>query len=332
MCKSDDMRNYEAVARELVRALRGKRSQAQLSRRLGYRSNVVFDWEAGRRFPTAAIALLLAKRTGIDVRSAVSRFARPSLGWPKTIDPASTEGVVRLLADLRGNASIAALSTATGASRFAVSRWLKGRTEPRLPDFLKLLEMSSLRLLDFVATLVDPKLLPSLQSEWVELVLARQLAYDMPWSHAVLRVLELEEYRRAPRHVAGFIAQKLGISREEESRCLELLRQGGQIRWQQRSYRVDEGRTVDTRADPVRSRALRAFWARVAADRLVAGKDGEFAFNLFGVSSADLEALRNLQRVYFQEIRSIVARSEPVEHVVLTNVQLIPLASSASAR
>ena len=45
--------DYETLAKELIRALRGKRSQVALSRRLRYGSNVVRTWEAGRRFPSA---------------------------------------------------------------------------------------------------------------------------------------------------------------------------------------------------------------------------------------------------------------------------------------
>jgi hypothetical protein len=48
---------------------------------------------------------------------------------------------------------------------------------------------------------------------------------------------------------------------------------------------------------------------------------------LCGVSNADLERLRELQRSYFLELRSIVARSAPVEQVVLVNLQLLPLSS-----
>ena len=333
MCKTDDaVRDYARISREFVRAVRARRSQAGLSRRLGYRSNVVCDWEAGRRFPTASTALRVAERTGIDVRSAIEKFTRPSDGWPRAVAPASPRGVVLLLNDLRGNASIVELAAATESSRFAISRWLKGHTEPRLPDFLKFVEKTSLRLLDFLATLVDVGQMPSLRVEWSQLELARDLAYTAPWSHAVLRVLELEEYRRSPHHVAGFVAERLGISRDEEERCLKLLVQAKHVYLENGCFRIDETRTVDTRRDPVRSRQLRAFWSHVAAERLTAGADGEFAFNLFGVSSADLERLRNLQRDYFLELRSIVARSTRVEHVVLTNIQLVPLTSPNAGR
>jgi transcriptional regulator with XRE-family HTH domain len=318
------MRDYPLLARELIRALRGRRSQAQASRRLGYASNVVFDWEAGRRFPTAAGTLRMARRCGIDVRAAATRFFRSDVA-PERVDLASRAGVAWLLNHLRGNVQLGELAAASGCSRFALSRWLKGRTEPRLPDFLKVLDAVSLRLLDFLAELVPLERIPSLQSEWQQLRLSRELAYDAPWSHAVLRALELQAYRQLARHPPGLIARWLGIPEAEEARCISLLLRSGQIRRTRRGYRVTEVRTVDTRSDPVRSRELRAFFGRVAADRLVAGADGDFSFNLFSVSSADLERLRALQHAYFQELRSIVARSEPPEHIVLTNIQLLPL-------
>ncbi len=149
--------------------------------------------------------------------------------------------------------------------------------------------------------------------------------YDVPWSHAVLRALELADYRRLEQHAPGWIASKLGISACEEERCLELLERSGQITRARGKLAVAEARTVDTRADPARSRQLRAFWIQVGTERFAAGADGEFAFNLFGVSSADLARIRQLQRAYFNELRSIVARSEPTEHVVLTNIQLLSL-------
>ena len=318
------MRDYATLSTELLRALRGKRSQAQLSRRLGFASNVVFDWESGRRQPTAAKALFLARRAGVDLPRAASTFLRGAP--PAKLD--SARGVMLLMRELRGTRSIAELAKALGRSRFVVSRWLQGATEPKLADFLAFVEHTTLRLLDFLATLVDVAALPSVRVQWRELSLARQLAYDVPWSHAVLRVLELEEYGRLPRHLPGWIADRLGISASEEARCLELLERSGQIHRERGRWQLAQVSTVDTRADPARSRELRAFWARTATERFAAGADGEFAFNLFGVSGVDLERIRQLQRAYFSELRGIVARSEPTERVVLLNLQILPLTAA----
>ena len=121
-------------------------------------------------------------------------YARPPV-WLSEVDIASPGGVAALLTDLKGSRSILEIAKATGHNRYTVSRWLKGEVEPRLPDFLCLLQAVSLRLLDFTAGLVDPAQLPSLAVPWRRLEAARRTAYDFPLSHAVLRALELEAYQ-----------------------------------------------------------------------------------------------------------------------------------------
>src|SRR3970282_797610 len=83
---------------------------------------------------------------------------RPLLGslpspprWLEGVDPASREGVARFLSLLRARIPIVDLAERSGRSRSPISRWLFGAAEPRLPDFLRLVEAASLRLLDFIA-------------------------------------------------------------------------------------------------------------------------------------------------------------------------------------
>ena len=75
MCETARM-DFELMASELVRALRGKRSQLAFSRRLGFRTNVVHTWEAQRRWPTASRSLAVAQRAGVDPKAALTRFYR----------------------------------------------------------------------------------------------------------------------------------------------------------------------------------------------------------------------------------------------------------------
>jgi hypothetical protein len=85
---------------------------------------------------------------------------------------------------------------------------------------------------------------------------------------------------------------------------------------------------LDTRRDPEAARKLRAWWVRQSATRIEAGCRG-LSYNLFGVSSKDLDRLRELQKAYLNELRTIVAQSEPVEHVVLGADLLLDLGERA---
>ncbi|MGC4069094.1 MAG: helix-turn-helix transcriptional regulator [Polyangiaceae bacterium] len=201
--------DYETLSSELIRVMRGRRSQTAFSRRLGYRSNVVYAWESGRAWPTASVFFDALNRLGRSVGEALSGFYRLPQEPDRLPQLTTPEGVARFLDDLRGNNSVVELAKATRRSRFAISRWLKGQAEPRLPDFLRLVEAASLRLLDFLACFVDPNELGSVKATWQVLESSRRAAYELPWSQAVLRVIELESYRTLSRHQPGFIADWL---------------------------------------------------------------------------------------------------------------------------
>ena len=316
--------DYKRIAADFLRALRGRRSQTAFCRRLGYKSNVAYTWESRRGFPTAARALQVARRVGVDLEASLRQFYRVAPAWLGKIDVATPDGVATLLADLRGHTSIAELAEITGRNRFAVARWLKGEAEPKLPEFLLLVECLSLRLIDLLETLVDPRSMPSIKQRWETLEVARRLAYDAPWTQAALRALELSEYQSLQIVPPGWIAERIGISVAEEQRCLELLEQAGQIRWRHGKWEIAEVLALDMRKDPDAAVRLRVWWGQVALGRVEQSRRG-MMYNLFGVSAQDLERLRELQKAYFNEVRSIVAQSEPVERVVLATVQLLDL-------
>jgi hypothetical protein len=149
----------------------------------------------------------------------------------------------------------------------------------------------------------------------------------LPWSHAVLRVLELRDYRDRRRSDA-FIADRLGIPPEEAQRCLKALAESRLIARRAGRWVVKQVLAVDTRRNPEAGRTLKAHWAGVGLQRLPqlepVGPD-LFSYNLFTVSEKDRERLRELHIAYFQELRRIVSGSQPAERVALVNLQLMRL-------
>lgn len=313
------------LARELLRELRGRRSQRALSRRLGFESNVIYRWEAGRSAPSAPEFFRLVELLGLSSAGVIDRFLHGKFQLPLGRSLVENEGVVLLLQHLRGESKVNDLATALGRSRFVMTRWLKGTTELPLPVLLAFIEATTLRLLEFLAALVDPSRLPSAGRRWALLEASRRAAYDHPWSHAVLRVIETRAYAELERHRRGFIAERIGISIEEEETCLQILLQAGQIRRRRGRFVVVETQTVDTRADPDKASRLQTFWLKAAFDRHQARSPGVYSYNLFSISEADHQRLLQLYHAFFNDMRRLVAASEPSERVVLFVTQVIPL-------
>jgi hypothetical protein len=70
--------DFQTVAVQLVRALRGPRSQTACNRRLGYTSNVLHAWETGARKPTMSDLWRLAALARVDVDGALRSILRKS--------------------------------------------------------------------------------------------------------------------------------------------------------------------------------------------------------------------------------------------------------------
>lgn len=320
----------ERVAREVLRALRGPRSQVQLARRLGYSSNPVAEWEGGRRWPTAAEVLRICRLTGVDVEGSVARFHPQAAA---AFGPAEAPQVGAWLAALHGDRSIADLARQVGQSRSTVSRWLAGHTAVRWPDFLEVVDAITGRLPDLVAEWVPIAAVPSLQARFEQGQHARRLLFDHPWATAILACLQTTRFAGAPTPSAAAVAEALGLDEAVVQRCLEALEVAGVWVHEGGRYRELPGRLiVDTLAIPGGPDRLRRHWAAVAMERLATrGPDDQYGYAVFSVSREDLERLRELHRAYYRQVRAIVAASAPTDVVAVLNLQLIELRGPPSA-
>lgn len=317
--------DHALLAAELARALRGRRSQPALSRRLGFTSNVVYAWESGRRAAAASVFFRLAALGKIDVAAALAGFAGDA--GLRGLDFGSPSASAQLLRALRADRPLSEIARAVDADRTTVARWFEGETEPRLPELLRYVDATTQRLLEFVSLFADPSALASTRKRYADLLAQRRLAYELPWSHAVLRALELDAYRALPRHEPGFIARCVGISREDETRCLRALAAAKQIAFEHGRYKITRVLTVDTRPNEEENRRLKLHWASVGQQRLEAGapRGALFSYNLFPIDERGFERIRRLHVEYYERIREIVAESSTADRVVLMNMQLVPL-------
>lgn len=324
---------YETIAAQLLRALRGTRSQLAFSRHLGYRCNVLYTWESGRRWPTLSTVVRAALKSRVDVAANLRHFVGTQPEW-LTTNIADASNWAALLDELRGSTPVAELARRMRVNRVSVSRWLRGTAEPRLPEFLQLVDVAAGRLLDFLAIFVPPQQLPACEQAWSELEAQRQVAYGLPWSHAVLRLLETRAYKEADAPDAAWMAGRLGIESDEVSVCVRALQRSGLIAKRRGRWVISQVLTVDTRRNPEAGILLKRHWAEVALARLPGlepNRNDMFSYNLFTVSEADWQHIRERHIAYYQELRGIIAKSQPSERVVLLNLQLLRLDEPLSA-
>lgn len=271
----------------------------------------------GRRYPTAAETLRVVERLG---RSLDACFA-PFLPAP----PPSRKDDHRVAAwldSLRGSTTNAELAHRTGRSRSSVGRWLSGESQPRLPEFLQLLDAITGRAAEWAAALVPIERVPTFETTFRRARAARRIALELPWSEAVLRVIETTGYRARPRHQVGTIAHALGVDEDTVSGVIRALIDAGVLGLRGEHYEVTGSLTVDTRDSSAVTERSRHHWARVAFERVQRNEDDWFAYNVISVSEADYDRIERILRSAYREVRGIVAESHPSERAALLTLQL----------
>jgi hypothetical protein len=296
---------------------------------LGYRSNIAHRWETGQCYPNASVFLRACARIRPANKQLFVRFFKRSPSWLDATDPFSPSQLAAFLQDLRGKTPLQTLAERSGYSRFQLMRWLQQKTQPKLPEFLGVVEAASRRVLDFVAELCDPALLPASAELWQQLTRARELAYTSPWSHAVLRALELDDHRALTGKAAvRFLAKTLGVHPELVEDGLQRLCAVGQVRERRGRYEPNRVMSIDTSHDAARARGLKIAWAEVAVQRMREGAAGNFGYSVFAVSREDLGRVRDLHLEYVRAMQALVAASKPNECVALYCSQLLDLSGA----
>ncbi len=313
--------DYEVAARQLLRAIRGKRSQVAFARRLGYRGNPITDWEHGRRYPTIHETLRACRRVGIDVEGAFARF-HPSERLQA--DEEGADDIGRWLDALRGNLSLSALADKVEISRFAAARWVRGHARPRLPDFLRVADAVTGRVAELVAELVAIEDVPELLPSYEAVRASKRLAFEAPWTEAILRVLETKAYRSLPSHKDSFVAARLGIAEAVVASGISLLRKSGLVRRRSRRFAVAREVHVEIPRDPASLSATRAHWGRVIAERAPKTRDNEaFGYVVTTLREDQLGEVRQILRTAYREIRALVSDVEDGDVAAFVGLQLM---------
>jgi transcriptional regulator with XRE-family HTH domain len=211
---------FSRVSGEFLRALRGAQSQSTMSRRLGFASNVFYQWESGRRVPSLTDAMRAA---ALVKRSEAGRRLAEKLQTP--------EGLCEMITEMTIGQSLLQLAEPLDVSRSALSRWRSGSSIPTFPKFLQLLDLCTGRMLEFLNMFVDPFELESVSEEWHAVSRFRALANLMPICIPTLCALDLDDYKALEAHDHRWLAARLGVSDEEMRFALDRIVEVGAIRF-----------------------------------------------------------------------------------------------------
>lgn len=213
--------DFSLLQSELLKALRGKKSRTQMNQDLALSHNLFHRWESGKHKMPWQDFLHMAKLCHVPLTQSFSFV------WYKG-DPANTADLVKTLLAER---KISEISAEMKISSSSLERWLKGKTQPSLPDLFKLIHVCTDRFVDFISLMVPANQLRSLTNLHELLSFERDLQRQMPWVALIPRCVELENYEKLPKHKEGFLAKIIGITAEEERKAVAALVKVGVLSW-----------------------------------------------------------------------------------------------------
>jgi transcriptional regulator with XRE-family HTH domain len=302
----------DILVKELLRALRGRRSQRALSQRLGYSFNQVAKWESGHKkiLWNEFVDLCTATKTPL-AKSLASHYKYSG-------ESSDASQIISMLIQVNGK-STSAIGRQLEISRHSLSSWLKSKSYPSVHEVLHLLSLyrgGKPHVISFVASLVgNSAMLPSIGDVVAQREGQIALAYQHPWLSAAAECLQLRDYRESAKHIPGFISKHLGISIDEEQMALSFLMKIGAITERNRKFAISGSSVVfqeNVLADPNDQEGnfrVREYWWEKALTHLrnrPSWKSLTFAFQTFAVSKEADKKIRDASIRYYQEIERLV--------------------------
>lgn len=295
--------DLQALKVELLRNIRGKRSQGQVSRRLGFSYNKVSRWENGTSNLPWPDFVRFSKACKINIDVVLRNY------FFYEGDPGDHAAILRALF---GTRQLSEVADTMEVSRNTIARWLSGEAVPDVEDMLRALERFTKQLFPMVAAFGPPEDFPSLKEALVTEAARHRRSFELPELEIIFAALQLDDYRATPRHDDAWFAARLGIALERLCECMDILRQTDSIFLEGNHYSIAKpGFYQHRRGGFELHQGLRTFWMEYGLKRWHAGSRPEDLLVHFVIPITD-EFHKVLHAEYvslFHDISKLVAEA-----------------------
>ncbi len=294
-----DQLDCERLARDLITALRGRRSRGAFSRRLGFRFNQVQRWESGQvalRWPDF---LRMLEAAGKDPRGMMKR----AFGFGG--DPYEQAAFFR---HLGVTADPATLARELKISTEKLKRWTSGRQALRLVDALDVIDRCTTELYRFLEEVAPIERLPSIQAR-VASQLQEEAAYAAnPHVGFVLSALDLVAYRKLSRHDDRWVARKAGLTPAQVTETIAQMLRVRAIEVDGRHYRASRHQLSPHHSTEGVRRTLMHIVDRNRefVDTHYPAEGSITGYQIFSLNSKQYAALKERYRQFYHEVCKIV--------------------------
>jgi transcriptional regulator with XRE-family HTH domain len=298
-----DGANYQVFSRELIAVLRRKRSRSALSKKMGFKFNQVARWESGKRAIDWVEFLSLAAICGTKIDLIIQDTFRYS-------SPPNDQ--VAFLAHLGLTNDFSQFSKTTRLSRFKISRWTSGKQNIKLAEMLQIIDFCTTELYSFLSRITSQESAPTIYNELVARAKEAQEYYSLPATSLILSALDLDAYKKLPKHDDLFLKQKTGLDIFEIRKILANLLQMNMVS-------LKDGRYYSSRhqiSPSLKREGIRKILSFHFLRNLKISQSSEPApkstmgFQVFSINSASYPRIKERYIQFYNDVSKIVNESQ----------------------
>ncbi len=313
--------DIEQLRKQLLRAIRGTKTQKEINDLLGYNFNQCAKWESGEKRILWTEFVSLLNILGLDVRPV---FRAPIRYF------GDLEDYPKLISYLSGAKKPAQIARDLEISRDKVGRWLNAKQIPTLEEMLQvILKYYSTMLVIIIETIVDLKDVPVIYGLYREAYLFKDFLIKNPWSFPLTIAMETREYQQLKEHQNGFLAEMIGINMEMEVSLISKLQEFGIVEKQNGKFKVLKP-IINFTMKYKNTLPLRRFFLDKAVEYIEAYPDqppGCFMlYDVLPIPQDNLRQVIDLCFEFYSQVKKIIETgNSPKQNIRVLNLNLFTL-------
>jgi len=211
--------DYNQLAIEIIRQLRGDLSQRDLSQKLGFSYNQIGKWESLVTQIKWDDFLHLAKTLNIPIEKHFREYFFWSL--EEEFSPALSLRVLSMYMNSR--------PIGWQRPKSLIEKWINGASMPDLSEVLMMMDSKPWVLIDWLSRFLDCSKISSLTQEYKRTLSILDVYFDNPVCSMVNAALQLQSYQALEAHDENLIAKETSCSHEEIRQALAVMLKFGTV-------------------------------------------------------------------------------------------------------
>ncbi len=296
---------YEKLKIDLLKTIRGDKTQQQVNKKLGFDFNQVSRWETQQKRILWPEFVRYCELSNINITQSLKRV------FTYHDKPEDYKTLVR---HLSADKKMSVMSNKTKISRYIIRRWMNNTYPPTLEEMFQVMEVYQSTLINFIDDLVGVEHVKAFSRKQKAYVAEKNFIYKYPYFAAVALCLELKQYKRLKAHQKGFIAKRIGISQEEEEEVFKNAVKLGLLEFRKKKYYKppENKRHLNTKGNFFGSKCIKGYWLNKSIQKLEKmnepKKEDYFSYFLFNTNETTYNLVLDEYIKFFKKIIDLVVQ------------------------